>query len=181
MEDRGQLKDTFAHIEADTDEMDRFRGALSQRLEKRARWGQWWIIPPLLTIAALAYFVLFPAGKINLTGKTPDDLIALLESGQYQKETLQRLAWSSAQGEGTEEQRSGNILLCLMLPLDVAMGRATTALKTETWPEARAFYLEWIIDNADGYRFDADQIEDLMDREEDHLCVYLLEQWLKMA
>ena len=76
---------------------------------------------------------------------------------------------------------NANMLLCLVETKDKAAGYAGRGLDEDPRPEFRAAYLEFLLDNADEHRYDAAEIESLMDRENDSICISLSLELYRVA
>lgn len=183
MADRGELKDTFAHIEADASEMDQFRSNLSLRLPQKSA-SPWWrqpmLIPALLVATSFIVYFTKPAEHLQVPGDSPEDWVTFA-AGVTDPQALIAHARKLVRSDKTIEVHQGQVLLCTLLGKDDALPLVIDALKAETAPNLRVFYLEWILENADEYQYNIGAIEALMETEDDPLCFKLYRQWLKVA
>ena len=83
-------------------------------------------------------------------------------------------------GKGLDRWNS-IMILCLTEPVKRAVMFAGRGIMEDPRPEFRAYYLEYLLDNADEYRYNRALLEENMDREEDSQCLLLYKQIFKAA
>ena len=183
MADRGDLKGAYAHISAEADETARFRDRLAMRLADEAPKRRFWSPARLVLLpAAAALLILFlPERAPSWTRLSLDALRTYAASPEARAPDVVARARDLAAHADAGPRGKAGALLCLVLPPEEAMAHATASLGDEPDPAVRAFYLEWILDHSDPYRFNAERIEELMETEDDRLCYTLYLHWLKIA
>lgn len=178
-----ELKQTYAHIDADPAEMAAYRQRLAQRLisPKRAPRPRW----PWLALAAAALI-----GALLWQGFRPQplgqlELAALEQRIETANAAARQRLLVEARRDFTNEDplahRNATVALCLLLQGEEAIELAAEHLMDEPDPRYRAALLERILDLADDQGFASDHIEALMDREDDKLCLKLYRDWMRLT
>jgi len=182
MADQPQLKEAYRGIEASLEEMRRYRAGLAARLEHRhphrPRWRFLWLAVPLAAVLVLALLPRRKAPEFNQ--HRPVEVFAMIESNRQPQRLLADAEKVHRQGN-REERLNATLVLCVMRPAAAGVYLAAEGLRLDTRPAFRAFYLEYLLDNAEDYDINRDALENLMDDESDRLCLALFEDLLKFT
>ncbi len=158
MDDERKLASVLANISASEEEMVAYRSRLSRKLLERKKtipWSLLWV--PLAACAILALLLMAPTRTFgpeafddfqNWVGQVPD-------IGELEQNAMQQIQTGSE-----SNQLNAMMVLCLLRSGEDAMSVAAQALKQETRPDFRAFYLEFLLDHADRYRFNPEFVEE---------------------
>ena len=160
------LKDPYRGIEADEQEMARYRAALRPLL--RPRRSRAWLLLP--AAAAVALLWLIPAADNSIPRL---DLPALQSFAAAAPERVLAKAGDLASGGEGIDRWNSIMLLCLRESGTRAVELAARGLQEDPRADFRAYYLEYLLDHADGYRYNLAMLEELMDRESDPQCLRL--------
>ena len=172
------LKRLLKTIETEEAEMQRYRARLAPRLRRRPRFT--WLIPIGVTATAALAFLLFLAWPRQITFSPLDMDQVRAMARDSSPEVREQARTAAREGKG-ESRWNANMLLCLVETKDTAAGYAGRGLDEDPRPEFRAAYLEFLLDNADEHRYDAAEIESLMDRENDSICISLFRELYRVA
>jgi hypothetical protein len=82
--------------------------------------------------------------------------------------------------QSRQEQLNG-LLIVTMLANGEDNMLAAQGLVEDPRPEYRIYYLEYLLEHADEAYYNLDYLEELIDREEDPECLYLLGELLRLA
>ncbi len=178
-----ELKQVYAHIDADPSEMATYRQRLAQQLlapkrPQRPRWPWLALVAAVLGGAFLwRYFQPRPLHQL--------DLAAIEQRVEFADPSARQQLLAEARRDFSAEDplthRNATVALCLLLPGEEAIELAAEHLMTEPDPRYRALLLERILDLADDQGFASDHIEALMDREDDELCLKLYRDWMRLS
>jgi len=81
-----------------------------------------------------------------------------------------------------QRERLSGLLIVTMLGIEANHILASAeGLVEDPRPEYRIYYLEYLLENADEEYYNLDYLEQLIDREEDPECLYLLGELLRLA
>ena len=172
------LKRLLKTIETEEAEMQRYRARLAPRLRRRPRFT--WLIPIGVAATAALAFLLFLAWPRQITFSPLDMDQVRAMARDSSPEVREQARTAAREGKG-ESRWNANMLLYLVETKDKAAGHAGRGLEEDPRPEFRAAYLEFLLDNADEHRYDAAGIENLMDRENDSICISLFRELYRVA
>ncbi len=165
-------------IEATEAEMAAYRARLAQRLPG-SQFSLKWKPLVLAAAAAILIFVLVPSMDKNEFNNLD---LACLESlaGSPSPEMMAR-AQELLQDKPSIARSNAIMFLCMTE--DPANGTRLAAKGVQEDPrsEFRFFYLEYLLDKADEYSFNAARIEQLMDSESDEACLSLFKSLLRIT
>lgn len=175
------LKSLYEGLAPDDQEMARYRQALQPKLQPRQRlplWRSWtWA---LAGAAALIWLAVFLAQKpATFQQESMADLSAMVTATDAQVLTAKA---KHALTKADDLQRfNAMAVLCMVLPVNEAITIAGQALQEDPRTEFRVFYLEYLLEEADENLINAHKVEELMDREDDALCLRLLRDLLAIS
>jgi hypothetical protein len=183
MADEHDLRELFAGIEPSEQEMAIYRSRLATTLESRQRRPRAWMwlaasVPLLASLVWIAGLV--STGSPGLPQQTLEELRSLVaETSDLEglRETARRLERNA---EGLE-RHNATMVLCLTQPDGQALRSAATGIESDPRSEFRSFYLEYLLDYADTYQLNPDRIEQLMESENDAVCLDLYGWLLRMT
>lgn len=178
-----ELNTAFTGIDADTAEMDRYRQQLRGRLPQRhpRRWA-YGLVP--LAAALLVAFWLLP-------GQDPFKIAEFRDftawAANQPAQALQQRAQAKLTAGNDLQRLNAHIALVLASTPNAAQARdqavqaAATGLLNDPRPDARAFHLEYLLDEGDEYRYNLDMLEARMEQETDRLCYDLFQALIHIA
>ena len=182
MADHDDLKKLYVAIETDDAEMLRFRSRLGAKLRepapKSSAWKWLWVGSPLLVgLAAWILIVTLPSDIEQSSLQQLQSIVAASSDLGELREQAQSL-----QSSGDEHASlDADMLLCLAHPDGLALQVAARGAIRDPRPEFRAFYVEYLLDHADSYQLNIEQVETAMDKEIDPLSLELYARLLNMA
>ena len=181
MADQPWLKDAHAHIEADDAEMTAYRDRLAEHLPKRhSGWLRFGFPAGLALVASAATLWLIFQPQQMWSQNDIDQLQQMVADSSNLDRLRAQAQRVRAEGAGLAHWNAG-LVLCMTLPTDEGVWIAAEALQDDPRPQFRAYYLEFLLDYADEYQFNAAKIEALMDDEVDTLCLHLFRHLLRIA
>ncbi len=182
MADQHELKQLYEGIEADEVEMARYRNRMAAKLQQAKpkptplRW--FWLGAPLL--AGLAAFFLISTPRAEMDQQSLEQLRFTVAASADPQQLKARA--ESLRLHGNELIRlNANMILCLTQPNGEALELAAKGAIEDPRPEFRAFYVEYLLDHANGYQLSLEKVELAIDSEADPLCLELYGDLLKMA
>ncbi len=177
-----ELKQLFEGMEPSEQELAAYRSRLAATLESRSRrtrgWVWLWAGGPLLaSLAVIVWLVSTPHGLPQRTLEELRTLVTVTSDLEGLRETAQRLE-KSATGL---DRHNATMMLCLTQPDGEALQAAASGVVSDPRPEFRSFYLEYLLDHAEAFELNPDRVEELMEAEEDALCLDLYARLLSLA
>ena len=173
------LKKVYQGIETNERELAAYRTRLAQRLIAERGWFRPWLLLPATVIMASVFFWLFYPGP-GFPQHSPEQIQDLVTHGDSERLRDQARNILAAKSD-TRNRLNALMVLCLVEEKEEAVRSAAQGLLIDPRPEFRAFYLEYLLDQADEYQFNLPLIEDRMDSETDKLCFRLFRQLLHIA
>lgn len=171
------LKQNFDHIRIDDGELESYRGNLASNLPRRMVFPSKALLVIPLAAALLMYLTL-PDSAFRQ--ETPEEVIAFVKVAESPVD-LGRRALARLESPKPQDHLNAIAILCLTQKPEDAIQMAAKGLLEDPRPAFRAFYLEFLLDNADEHRFNPDLIENLMDKEVDRHCLSLFKDLFKLA
>jgi hypothetical protein len=160
--------------------MSRYRARLGDRLAgqrvPRRPLSLWAPLAAAAGVIAAAFFLLTPDPGLPQRGL--DEMRALAE--QAPPRLLDRARGLAEGGEGLDRWNA-IMLLTLTEPTERAVRFAAQGVQEDPRAEFRFFYLEYLLDEADEYRYNLEILETLMDRETDSRCLRLFERLYRLS
>lgn len=178
-----ELRDALRGLEPTAEELARHRAALAERLDERRRFGRvgrWSIAAAAAVLLAVSSLILLRAPDPSFQQETLSEVRGLVASTARPEELAVAAARAQASGSGLAPH-NGRMVRVLALAPEATVGEAAEGAVLDPRPEFRAYYLEWLLDRADGATIDPEEVAVLLDREGDPLCVALLEELLDVA
>lgn len=181
MASQPDLKLLHRELGAEDQEMQQYRNRFAQTLKtKKKRTAGLWLVPSGLALATFVWLLmLLPSQRIDFRQENIEDIETLIAT-----QDAQALTTSAKRAMGTQEtvlQLNAMATLCMLLPSREAIPIASKALQADPRAEFRVFYLEYLLEEADHYQINRDQVERLMDQEEDGLCFELYQDLLDVS
>ena len=170
------LKELYKTIRTDEREMAVYRAGLGRELSKsrqQSLWRGWLVAVPV----ALVLLLVFVPRQQALPEGTPEQLKDWVMT-QTSPDTVRERAIKAFAGSDPLKRSNAALILCLLGPESQGIAIASELLPNEPRPDFRSFYLEYLLDHADEYRFNMARIENLMDDEADPLCLSLYRKLL---
>ena len=171
------LKRDFEHIKIEDGELDAYRVELAENLPKKLSY------PPkilLLVPLAAAMLMYLTIPDTHFRQDTPEQIVALVENAE-DPVRLGRRALQRFQDPDQQEHLNAIAVLTLTQIPEQAIEMAATGLQEDPRPQFRAFYLEFLLDNADEHIYNLDMLEAMIDKENDPLCLDLFDDLLALA
>jgi hypothetical protein len=166
--------------DVDEREMARYRSRLEASLAAertpRRPIPLWAPLAAAVGVIAAAFLLLGP--DPGLPKRDLEEIRAL--AGEASPRLLALARTLTEEGEGLDRWNA-TMILCLTEPPGSAVRYAARGLQEDPRAEFRFFYLEYLLDNADGYRYNPDLLEALMDRETDSRCLRLYGRLHRLA
>ena len=184
------LKSHFHGLEADSEEMDRYRDTLATHLsESRAKPTtlaenniHFLFRPTTLSIAAsiivIAVFSVFYFSQPAFPQQSIEQLQALIDNDN--QDTLRQRALKFSNGNNLDTLNATMILARTAEP-EQATEFALQGLETDPRPEFRREYLELLLDNSEQTYVDPSYLETAMENESDSVCIALYQLLLRFA
>lgn len=175
-----EIKRDFEHIRAGDDEIRQYRNNLEDLLPQRKPFlARWWPAIATPVLAAAVWFFFFQTTPIPVF-EYPDEL---QEYAQQHTDPDGLLAKATRwETDGSPQQRLDALFIRGVLSEESDTVRlATRGLITDPRPSYRLFYLEVLLDHADGYQFHADELEARMEQETDRDCLNLYGKLLDLS
>jgi len=166
-------------IEADEVEMARYRARFATRLKEPRRLVSKWKPLVLAATAALLIFVFVPSFDKNEFANL--ELAHLEAMAGTASPELKARAQELLQGDPSIARSNALMLLCMTENYEDGILLAAQGVQQDRRPEFRFFFLEYLLENADEYSYNAARIEELMDSEGDEDCLVLYKSLLRIA
>lgn len=170
--ENGPVTDCTRQPDVDEREMARYRARLGETLASRRAPR-----PPIPLWAPLAAAVGVVAAALVLLGpghglpqRDLDEIESLAEEASPRILALAR--GLAEEGEGLDRWNA-LMLLTLTEPTERAVRFAARGVQEDPRADFRFFYLEFLLEEADEYRYNLEILESLMDRETDSRCLRL--------
>lgn len=181
------LKDLYRGLEADQEEVDRYRERLTLRLneshiqdvmtpnERSFRPAYLSLVASVFVISLVGVYYfsrpVFPQQSI-------DELEALIASND--SESLRQQALHYRDGNDLNALNA-NMILALGADAEQSVGLALRGLQIDRRPEFRREYLELLLDKTEQISIDPSELETVMENENDAVCVALYKLLLKFS
>lgn len=183
MADEPQLKQVYRAMAASDSEMADYRSRLATELTNQPRsWHNalsWW---QMLLIPAFGLLIWFAVPQSQQPNWYEIDSLESLLSQTHETSSVALREQAQVAFDQYQGQVSANARALLVLTLEgegQAIDLASEGLHTEPRPEFRQFYLEWLLDRWDHYQWNTERYEQLMETEEDPVCLALYATFLE--
>ena len=177
MANERELKELLRDTEVSEAEVERYREALALRLASQRQRHRppllLWAVP--LAAAVLAAILLWPRPTLHEVALA--DLETRLSRDPVRTEALARDLLGSNGIGGL----NAAWVLSRIAPFEEAVEHAAFGLQNDPRPELRRFYLELLLDTTDGYVYNRDLVDALIDRETDPHCLLLFRHLLSRS
>lgn len=184
MVDPNELKALFEDIEAEPGELQAYRSRLAENLGEGRAKRPW--IPFLLPLLAFCLLAALYLGRPNesqpqlsWSNRGPAEVVNLAESDpQTFREAAQKVL---RKDHKSEAYYNAITVLAATSSDEEAVQYAARGLLEDPRPEYRYYYLEYILENADEYRWNREKVEALMDQENDPEVIQLYHDLLDLT
>ncbi len=182
MADKPDLRELHERIDASNEEMARYRARLGARLDTVSPATtpmRWFAAAAVPIAAAIIVWIAFAPSDPRLEQEHLGELQTLVS--RTETGTLDEITRKAVAGKSERARYNANMLVCLTSPDGTALREAARGAVTDPRAEFRAWYLEYLLDYADGYQLDPERIDAQMDTETDSTCLKLYARLLDMA